>query len=161
MKREVLILNRNALKRMVSDYILIQAEIALSFGIVGSIFAKDVSISFHYFFLPAILGMVCMLPCIITYVKEDLTIKQVIIQRIVEWVILEIVIIWIVYKMVGDAPGKLGYVAMVFSILFFDVATYVISYFLEKREADDLNEKLELLRAREEDMDNNDCLNAN
>lgn len=146
---------------MVSDYILIQAEIALSFGIVGSIFAKDVSISFHYFFLPAILGMVCMLPCIITYVKEDLTIKQVIIQRIVEWVILEIVIIWIVYKMVGDAPGKLGYVAMVFSILFFDVATYVISYFLEKREADDLNEKLELLRAREEDMDNNDCLNAN
>lgn len=156
-----MILNRNALKRMVSDYILIQAEIALSFGIVGSIFAKDVSISFHYFFLPAILGMVCMLPCIITYVKEDLTIKQVIIQRIVEWVILEIVIIWIVYKMVGDAPGKLGYVAMVFSILFFDVATYVISYFLEKREADDLNEKLELLRAREEDMDNNDCLNAN
>lgn len=154
-------MNRNALKRMVSDYILIQAEIALSFGIVGSIFAKDVSISFHYFFLPAILGMVCMLPCIITYVKEDLTIKQVIIQRIVEWVILEIVIIWIVYKMVGDAPGKLGYVAMVFSILFFDVATYVISYFLEKREADDLNEKLELLRAREEDMDNNDCLNAN
>ena len=96
-----------------------------------------------------------MLPCIITYVKEDLTIKQIIIQRIVEWIILEAVFIWMAYKMLGDVPGKLGYVAIGFSILFFDVATYVISYFLEKREADDINEKLELLRAREEDMDDN------
>ena len=148
-------MNRDTFSKMVSDYILIQAEIAFSFGIIGSIFAKDVSISFSYFFLPAILGLICMLPCIITYVKEDLTIKQIIIQRIVEWIILEAVFIWMAYKMLGDVPGKIGYVAIGFSILFFDVATYVISYFLEKREADDINEKLELLRTREEDMDDN------
>ena len=96
---------------MISDYILIQAEIALSFGIVGSIFAKDVSISFSYFLLPAIIGLLCIIPCIITYVKEDLTVKQIMIQRIVEWIVLEVAFIWIVYKMVGDVPGKLGYVA--------------------------------------------------
>ena len=136
---------------MISDYILIQAEIALSFGIVGSIFAKDVTISFSYFFLPAIIGFLCMLPCIVTYVKEDLTIKQVIVQRIVEWIILEIVFIWIVHKIVGDAIGKIGYVAIAFSVMFFDAATYFISYFLEKREADDINKKLEQLRAEDEE----------
>ena len=138
---------------MISDYILIQAEIALSFGIVGSIFAKDVSISFSYFLLPAIIGLLCFIPCIITYVKEDLTVKQIMIQRIVEWIVLEIAFIWIVYKMVGDVPGKLGYVAIFFSILFFDIATYAISYFLEKREADDINKKLAQIRADEEEDD--------
>lgn len=144
-------MSRNALKRMISDYILIQAEIALSFGIVGSIFAKDVSISFSYFLLPAIIGLLCIIPCIITYVKEDLTVKQIMIQRIVEWIVLEVAFIWIVYKMVGDVPGKLGYVAIFFSILFFDIATYAISYFLEKREADDINKKLAQIRADEEE----------
>lgn len=138
---------------MISDYILIQAEIALSFGIVGSIFAKDVSISFSYFLLPAIIGLLCIIPCIITYVKEDLTVKQIMIQRIVEWIVLEVAFIWIVYKMVGDVPGKLGYVAIFFSILFFDIATYAISYFLEKREADDINKKLAQIRADEEEDD--------
>ena len=138
---------------MISDYILIQAEIALSFGIVGSIFAKDVSISFSYFLLPAIIGLLCIIPCIITYVKENLTVKQIMIQRIVEWIVLEVAFIWIVYKMVGDVPGKLGYVAIFFSILFFDIATYAISYFLEKREADDINKKLAQIRADEEEDD--------
>lgn len=101
-------MNRDTFSKMVLDYILIQAEIAFSFGIIGSIFAKDVSISFSYFFLPAILGLICMLPCIITYVKEDLTIKQIIIQRIVEWIILEAVFIWMAYKMLGDVPGNLA-----------------------------------------------------
>ena len=146
-------MSRNALKRMISDYILIQAEIALSFGIVGSIFAKDVSISFSYFLLPAIIGLLCIIPCIITYVKEDLTVKQIMIQRIVEWIVLEVAFICIVYKMVGDVPGKLGYVAIFFSILFFDIATYAISYFLEKREADDINKKLAQIRADEEEDD--------
>lgn len=145
-------MSRNAFKRMISDYILVQAEIALSFGVVGSIFAKDVAISFSYFLLPAIIGFICILPCIVTYVKEDLTIKQVIVQRIVEWIILEIVFVWIVHKMVGDAPGKIGYVAIVFSVMFFDAATYFVSYYLEKREADDINKKLEQLRAEDEDF---------
>lgn len=143
-------MNQTVIKRMVSDYIIVQAEIALSFGIVGSIFAGDVPITFSYFLLPAVLGLICMLPCIIVYVKEDMTVKQVMIQRIVEWIVLEAVILWIAYKMVGDVPGVVGYVAMAVSILVFDVASYAISYYLEKREADDVNVKLSEIRAGRE-----------
>ena len=139
-------MNQTVIKRMISDYILVQAEIALSFGIVGSIFAGDVSITFSYFLLPAVLGLICMLPCIVVYVKEDLTVKQVIIQRVTEWIVLEIVFLWGTYQMVGDIPGLLGYGVVAFPILFFDVASYTISYYLEKREADDINRKLNEIR---------------
>lgn len=143
-------MRENTIKKMLSDYILVQAEIALSFGIIGTVFARDVSISFSYFFLPAILGLICMLPCVVVYLKEDMTVKQVMIQRVVEWIVLELVILWVAYKMVGDVPGKMGYVVMACSILFFDVATYGISYYLERREAADINKKLREIRSREE-----------
>lgn len=134
--------HRNAIKRMISDYILIQAETAIAIGIIGSIFAGEQKITYQYFFLPAVIGLICMLPCLITYFKEDMTIRQILIQRVVEWLVLEVAIIGLVYYVVGDAPGKEGYLAMVFSILFFDITTYGISYYLEKREADTINEKL-------------------
>lgn len=129
-------------KRMLSDYIMIQAETALAIGIIGSIFAGDEKITYHYFFLPAILGFICMLPCIIIYIKEDMTIKQVIIQRVLELIVLECAIIGIIYYIVGDTIGRAGYIAIGVSVLFFDVLTYALSWYLEKKEADMLNEKL-------------------
>lgn len=132
----------DAIKKMISDYILIQAETAISIGIIGSIFAGEQKITYQYFFLPALIGLICMLPCIVTYFKEDMTIKQIIIQRAVEWIVLEAAIIGVIYYIAGDAPGKAGYIAMIFSITFFDIVTYAFSYYLEKREADAVNKKL-------------------
>ncbi len=149
----MLTLSKDTLKKMILDYIVVQVQVALSLGIVGSIFASDVAITYSYFFLPAIIGFICMLPCIITYVKEDLTIKQMIVQRVVEWVVLEFVLLWVAYKLVGDTPGKTGYVVIGFSILLFDVVSYGISYFLERREADDMNRKLRQIREKEANQD--------
>lgn len=140
--------NINAWKKMISDYIMVQAEIALSIGIIGSIFAGDESITYTYFFLPALLGLICMLPCVITYFKEDMTIKQIMIQRVLEVIVLEIGIIGIIYYIVGDAPGKAGYIAIVFSVLFFDILSYVLSYILERKEADAINAKLKADREK-------------
>lgn len=134
--------NKNAWKKMISDYIIVQAEFALSIGIIGSIFAGNEPISYTYFFLPAFLGLICMLPCVITYFKEDMTIRQIMVQRVVEFIVLEIVIIAIVHYIVGDTLGTAGYIAMFFSILFFDVLSYLLSYLLERKEADAINEKL-------------------
>lgn len=129
-------------KQMLSDYLLIQAETALSIAIIGSIFLKEQTVTYSYFFLPAILGIICMLPCLIVYFKEDLSIKQIIIQRVVEWIVLEIVFLCMARYLTGGRLGTAGYVALGISVTFFDIATYGISYLLEKRETDVLNEKL-------------------
>lgn len=133
---------------MISDYIMVQAEIAFSIGVIGSIFAGEQSISYRYFFLPAVLGFICMLPCVVTYFKEDMTIKQIIAQRVIEVVVLEATIIGILYKMLGDTLGVGGYLATACSILFFDVVTYVYSYMMEKNEADAINRKLKADREK-------------
>ena len=129
-------------KQMVSDYVLIQAETALSIAIIGSIFLREERIPYSYFFLPAIIGFICMLPCIITYFKEDMTVKQIMAQRVIEWVVLELAILCMVRYLVGDLLGMAGYVGIGISVTVFDIATYGISYALEKREADAINEIL-------------------
>lgn len=141
----------NAIKQMLSDYILIQAETAISIGIIGSIFAGKEKITYSYFFLPALIGFICMLPCVITYFKEDMTIKQILVQRVVEWIVLEAAMMGVAYYLVGDVPGKVGYIAIGFCVLFFDIATYGISYYLEKGEADTINEKLRENRIKYQD----------
>ena len=139
---------KNAWKKMISDYIMVQAEIAISIGIIGSIFAGEQSISYHYFFLPAFLGFICMLPCVVTYFKDDMTVRQIVFQRIIEVIVLEIAVIGILYHIVGDTLGIGGYIAVACSILIFDILTYVFSYMMEKSEADAINEKLKADREK-------------
>ena len=131
--------NSNVWKQMLSDYLVIQAETALSIAIIGSIFLSEEKITYSYFFLPAIIGIICMLPCMVTYFKEDLTIKQVITQRVIEWLVLEVAFVCLVRYLIGDKIGVAGYIAVGISVTVFDIATYGISYLLEKREADVLN----------------------
>lgn len=131
------------MRRFVFDYITVVVENTLSIAVIGSIFVKDASIDFTYFFLPFVLAFICMLPCIPIYLKEDMTVKQVMIQRSVELIVLEIAMYLAIRYVFGDMLPKGGYIAILFSVAFFEVLSYLIKWYLEKEEADKINRKLE------------------
>lgn len=125
------------------DYITVVAENTLAIAAIGSIFAGKAEISFAYFFLPFGLALLCMLPCIPIYLKEDMTIRQVLWQRGIELVVLEIAMCLAVRFLMGDAFPKAGYAAILVSTAFFDVLSYGIKGYLEKEEAEKINRLLE------------------
>lgn len=110
--------NFDRLRTILFDYIMVVVETTLSFGIVGCIVAPHKSISFAYFFAPFILGAICMLPCIPIYVKEDMTIKQIMIQRIAELVVLEAAMCYSAKLILGDDTSGIVYVAVMCSTAF-------------------------------------------
>ena len=63
------------------DYITVVAECTFAIAVIGSLFARNNSISFIYFFLPFGLALICMIPCIPIYLKDDMTIPQIMWQR--------------------------------------------------------------------------------
>lgn len=138
------------LREFIFDYITVVAENTLSIAVIGSIFVRNESITFVYFFLPFVLALLCMIPCIPIYLKEDLTVKQVLIQRSVELVVLEIAMYWVIRFLIGDMLPAAGYVAILFSVAFFDVLSYLIKWYLEKEEADKINRKIQERRKRRE-----------
>lgn len=135
-------------REFVFDYITVVSENTLAIAVIGSIFVRDESISFVYFFLPFVLAFLCMLPCIPIYLKEDMTVKQVLLQRGIELVVLEIAMCLAIRFVMGESFPKIGYVAILISTAFFDVLSYLIKWYLEKEEADKINRKIRVYRRK-------------
>ncbi|MGN1187088.1 MAG: hypothetical protein ACI4R6_01225 [Lachnospiraceae bacterium] len=131
------------MREFIFDYITVVAENTLAIAVIGTIFVRNASIGFAYFFLPFILALVCMLPCIPIYLKEDMSIKQVMIQRGVELVVLELAMYFAVRFMFGELVPTAGYVAIMVSTAFFEVLSYLIKWYLEKGEADRINRRIQ------------------
>lgn len=136
------------LREFLFDYITVVAENTLAIAVIGTLFVRDASISFWYFFLPFGLALICMIPCIPTYLKEDMTVKQVLIQRVAELVVLEIAMYVAIRILVGDILPMGGYIAILISTAFFDVLSYLIKWYLEKGEADKINRRLQEYREK-------------
>ena len=124
------------------DLFLAETECTISFAVIGTLFAREASISYAYFFIPIVFGFICMIPCIPVYLKENMTIPQIIIQRVAELVVLEIVFIWSANLLAGSFLGIKGLVATGFSVMLFDVFSYFVMYKMEKAESERLNKKL-------------------
>lgn len=130
-------------REFIFDYITVVAENTLAIAVIGSILVRDASISFVYFFLPFVLALICMIPCIPIYLKEDMTVKQILLQRGIELVVLEIAMCLAIRFVMGGSFPEIGYVAILISTAFFDVLSYLIKWYLEKEEADKINRKIE------------------
>lgn len=129
-------------REFVFDYITVVAECTLAIAVIGSIFARKESISFWYFFLPFGLALMCMLPCIPIYIKEDMTIKQVLWQRGAELFVLEIAMCLAARIVIGEKFPVPGYFAILLSTAFFDVLSYLVKWYLEKEETDKINRRI-------------------
>ena len=130
------------------DYITVFDENTLAIAVIGSIFVIDASFSFVYFFLPFVLALICMIPCIPIYLKEDMTVKQILLQRGIELVVLEVAMCLAIRFVMGESFPEIGYVAILISTAFFDVLSYLIKWYLEKEEADKINRKIEEYRRK-------------
>lgn len=138
----------DVLKRMLSDFLNINAETTLAIAIIGSIFAGKTQITYHYFFIPLILSIIYMLPCIPVYFKENMTIKQVMIQRIAELIVIEGATIWVAYLLAGGVFSIYGYIAVGISVLVFDLLTYLLQWYFEKSTADNINRIINEMRKK-------------
>ena len=124
------------------DYITVVAECTFAIAVIGSLFAGNHSISFVYFFLPFGLALICMIPCIPIYLKEDMTISQIMWQRGIELVVLEIAMCVVIYLIMGDSVSKIVYIAILISTAVCDVLSYLVKWYLEKEEADKINRRI-------------------
>lgn len=140
--------NSELLRSIAFNFFNVIAETTLSIAIIGAIFAGDVKITYHYFFLPIILGLAYMLPCLPVYLKENMSVKQVMVQRIVELVIIEAGTLFIAHLLIGEHLGIVGYIVVGASVLIFDVLSYLTQYIYEKSKAEKINKIIANMRGK-------------
>ena len=91
-----------------------------------------------------------MIPCIPIYLKEDTTITQIMWQRAIELVVLEIAMCAVIYLIMGDSVSIVVYVAILISTAVCDVLLYLVKWYLEKEEADKINRRIAEHRRKKE-----------
>lgn len=136
------------LREFLFDYITVVCENTLAIAVIGSLFAGNTQITFLYFFLPFGLALICMVPCIPIYIKEDLSVRAILIQRGVELVVLELAMVVAIHFVFGDSLPKIVYTAILISTAFFDVLSYLIKWFLEKEEAEKINRMIQKRKSK-------------
>lgn len=141
--------NRTELLRSIAfNFLTVIAETTLSIAVIGAIFAGDVKITYHYFFLPIVLSVAYMLPCLPIYLKENMSVKQVIFRRILELIIIEAGTLFVAHLLVGERLGVVGYIVVGASVLIFDVLSYITQYIYEKSKAEKINKIISNMRGK-------------
>lgn len=140
--------NSEVWRSIAFNYFNVVAETTLSIAVIGSIFAGDVKITYSFFFLPIVLSFAYMLPCLPIYLKENMTVKQVMVQRVVELIIIEAGTIFVAHLLIGERLGIVGYIAVGASVMFFDVLSYLTQWIYEKSKAEKINKIISNMRGK-------------
>ncbi|MBP1562481.1 MAG: hypothetical protein J6C38_02040 [Oscillospiraceae bacterium] len=140
--------NSEVWRSIAFNYFNVVAETTLSIAVIGSIFAGDVKITYSFFFLPIVLSFAYMLPCLPIYLKENMTVKQVMVQRVVELIIIEAGTIFVAHLLIGERLGIVGYIAVGASVLIFDVLSYLTQWIYEKSKAEKINKIISNMRGK-------------
>ena len=115
--------------------------ITLLQGIMGLLFFRDVRVDYGAFFSPPIFGVLGVLLGIVTVSKKELTVKQVLIRRILHLLLIEGLVFGLNY-LVGNIFPPIINITLAVGIAFVFVMVYLISWLDDRRYANDFNEML-------------------
>ena len=129
-------------KEIIFDFINVVIEKTFAITVISSIFVRNVNARYEYVYFPFILAVIYVLSYIPIYINEDMTIKQILLQRAAGLLMLEITMCFVVsYSTGGNLPG-LGYVAVILFTAFFDALSYMTRWYLDMEKADMINRKI-------------------
>lgn len=136
---------KDFLKRRLLGFLLIQAGITISIGVIGLLMPSAKGLSPVAFFMPFIYALFCVLPSFVTYSRKELSIKQTIIRKVIEFILIEAVILLISY-LIGALINSFMWVAIAISVAVIYIGNTLISYFILKNDAQAMTKKLRNLK---------------
>lgn len=134
------------LKNRAIVFLLVQAGITLSIGIIGCISPTPRGISPYGFFMPFIYAFFCVLISFVTYSPRELSIKQTMVRNVIDFVLVELAVIVISY-MAGALVSTFMLVAVTLAAAVVFTAVGLINYYILKKDADAMTRKIRRIKA--------------
>lgn len=142
------------LKNIVYTYFIIVTLVVVATYVLGILFRPDQTFGYEAFLSPLIYGFFGILPTIVMYSKKELSIKQLIVRKILQLVILEVILMIVAFYDAGafaSNPGLL--IGFGLSVLIIFVMTHIISFVLDCAQAKELNKSLLLFQEEEKETE--------
>lgn len=132
-------------KKILMRFFIIVTGINVAIAVLGlSLYPKQ-TLSYDAFFSPIIFGAAAVLPAYVLYSKKELTFRQMLMRRIVHFVLLEMLQIGFGY--LTGYMNSFRNIAMLFlAVLAVYLFTSVIAWIIDSRTAVEINKGLQRLQ---------------
>lgn len=134
------------LKKNLMIFFIAVTCITVTIAILGSNYDHNATFGYEAFYSPIIFGALSVLPSIVLYSKRELTFKEVLVRRILHFVLLEAVLLGFGYKagLLNSSDIILSFALSVFIIY---VLTTTIQWIIDSRTAKEINEGLKRMQS--------------
>ncbi len=129
-------------KIMISFYITV-TFIVLAMAILGLVFEPDTRMGYEAFFSPLIFGTIATFPNLLTYSKEELSVRQALVRKIIHFFLLEILILTSLYFS-NMLTSVSIIVSLALAILIIYAAVSTIMWIHDKKTAFEFNNALRI-----------------
>ena len=128
---------------MLSTYFMLATMILGVMAVLGTHFMPDVRFGYEAFTIPLIYAAYGTIPNIVMYAKKELTMKQFLVRKTIQLVLVEIIVIAVAIPAEVYEQGKSEVVvSLAVSILGIYVLTHLIDWFQNHAEAKRMTEEL-------------------
>ena len=129
------------------NFFIIVTMVNIVIFICGSLFAPDQNITYTAFIVPIIDGILGSIPGLIMYSKRELTVKQMIIREVIQFFMVEIIILLFSFGFSGFRIENLNMMAIVaLSVAAVYISVWVIRFFLDSRKAKKMTDDLKMFQ---------------
>ncbi len=133
------------LERQLSNMLMIQAGVGLAMGVLGSIYEPEARFGCKAFFAPLIYAFFCTLPGIVGYSAKELTMKQMLIRELINFLLVELTMLSLLYVQ-GALKSVDRALALAVAVLAVYLVTLLAGWLRDGRVAQDMNEQLKKIK---------------
>lgn len=133
--------DKSRIHEMAEAFFVCTTCICILQGVLGMILYPAEQLTYDAFLVPPLFGVVSVLFGIVTWSKEEQTIKQVLIRRAIHLVLIEVMVFGVNYFAGNRFPlAEAVFLAMGIAVVF--VMVYVITWLGDRKSAREFNDKL-------------------
>ena len=135
------------IKKILIGFFVSVTCISVVMAVVGILFVPDARFGYEAFFSPILFGVIAIVPSLVTYSKEELSLKQTIIRKIIHFILIEVLILLVLY-LEGGLTGVGVTISLAVSILVIDLTVHLVLWINDRRIANELNLGLKDMQSR-------------
>lgn len=130
-------------KSIIFNFFIVVTLVNIAIFVLGTVFQGDKQMGYEAFLAPLIYGAMSMLPIIVMYSRRELTMREIIVRKLIQLLLLE-VLLYVGGYGIESMKTKSIFLTISFgaSVMIIFVLANVISYLLNAREAEELTSLL-------------------
>ncbi len=133
------------LKKTLMNFFIIVTAITVATAILGITYYPRATFGYEAYYSPIIFGALASLPSFVLYSNRELTLKQMLVRRILHFIILELILLGfgLISGLFNSTEVALTFALSVFIIYLF---TNVIKWIMDSKTADEINQGLKRIQ---------------